>query len=237
MELLNNLITSTVSSIFPDPEKHYRLFLNQLQLPILLDKETSRTTLSHLQLDSHGRIYDGSKKLEAAIANLCLTEKGISERNSNFFMSKSVEYLENEKSKVKKELQALDKDFHKQFGRYPEKSEKEIFRLLYVYYKTVKSVLEKKKNSKEEKENVKGGNKNKKDEKRKEELKKEIIILNGEQGKLKERLQGYQVEFLKKNNRKVKYVHDISEVKSEYNKYKDNRLRIKEIENELEKLI
>ena len=43
-------------------------------------------------------------------------------------------------------------------------------------------------------------------------------------------------EFLRKNNRKVKYYKDIIEVEYEYNKYKDNRVKIREIEDILSNL-
>ena len=59
---------------------------------------------------------------------------------------------------------------------------------------------------------------------------KELDILLREQVELKQRLHAYQKEFYEVHNRRVKYYKDIIGIEFEYQKYKTNKTRIKEIE-------
>ena len=62
------------------------------------------------------------------------------------------------------------------------------------------------------------------------ELEKEFYTIKNEQTKLKELLHNYQENFLKTNNRKVKFIRDIAPVQNEYNLYKEYKEKIKEIQ-------
>ena len=75
-------------------------------------------------------------------------------------------------------------------------------------------------------------NKNKKRSLSKEEinaLEQEYFTIKNEQNNLTQMLRNYQNEFQKTNNRKVKWAKDIKPVEKEYNKYKMNKERIKQI--------
>ena len=60
-------------------------------------------------------------------------------------------------------------------------------------------------------------------------LEQEYFNIKNEQNNLTQMLRNYQNEFQKTNNRKVKWTKDIKPVEKEYNKYKANKERIKQI--------
>jgi hypothetical protein len=60
-------------------------------------------------------------------------------------------------------------------------------------------------------------------------LEQEYYSIKKEQNNLTQMLRNYQNEFQKTNNRKVKWTKDIKPVEKEYNKYKANKERIKQI--------
>ena len=60
-------------------------------------------------------------------------------------------------------------------------------------------------------------------------LEQEYFTIKNEQNNLTQMLRNYQNEFQKTNNRKVKWAKDIKPVEKEYNKYKMNKERIKQI--------
>ena len=60
-------------------------------------------------------------------------------------------------------------------------------------------------------------------------LEQEYFTIKNEQNNLTQMLRNYQNEFQKTNNRKVKWSKDIKPVEKEYNKYKMNKERIKQI--------
>ena len=60
-------------------------------------------------------------------------------------------------------------------------------------------------------------------------LEQEYFSIKKEQNNLTQMLRNYQNEFQKTNNRKVKWTKDIKPVEKEYNKYKENKERIKQI--------
>lgn len=60
-------------------------------------------------------------------------------------------------------------------------------------------------------------------------LEQEYFNIKNEQNNLTQMLRNYQNEFQKTNNRKVKWAKDIKPVEKEYNKYKMNKERIKQI--------
>lgn len=60
-------------------------------------------------------------------------------------------------------------------------------------------------------------------------LEQEYFTIKNEQNNLTLMLRNYQNEFQKTNNRKVKWAKDIKPVEKEYNKYKMNKERIKQI--------
>jgi len=57
-----------------------------------------------------------------------------------------VDYLQSEKAKVKAELKKYDNDFLESFNRLPNRTEKEVMRPLYMYYKNLKNSIDLKNN-------------------------------------------------------------------------------------------
>lgn len=223
-----------------------------------------------------------------------------------YLISLSLDEIEVEKSKIKKELQDIDKEFEKLFKRPPSKPEKEVLRPLYVYYNDIKNIISKKRkagetlktkdtsNNRDNNSNNKiqdtkiisqqqnnkivninssdnnkrpqssshtanqsNSNSNKEKEmgidevikKRRpnsakmknydnyklEDLKTEISKIKNQQLHYKQKLHEYQKEFLRKNNRRVKYYKDIEEVEFEYVAYKENRALLEELEEAIKK--
>lgn len=66
-------------------------------------------------------------------------------------------------------------------------------------------------------------------------LEKDLINLKRSQSELKAKLQQHQEQFYQINNRKVKYHKDIEPVEYEYNLYKQNRNKIKTLEDIINK--
>jgi hypothetical protein len=60
---------------------------------------------------------------------------------------------------------------------------------------------------------------------------KELDTIKKEQSELKHKLHAYQKEFYEVHNRRVKYYKDIIGIEYEYQKYKENKNKIKEIED------
>lgn len=63
----------------------------------------------------------------------------------------TTEQLSTEKYRVKNELKQYDNEFLSLFRRMPNRSEKEIMRPLYMYYKNLKNAIENKKNDSNQK--------------------------------------------------------------------------------------
>lgn len=81
--------------------------------------------------------------MEDALTRLKTDEYKI--KNTDFSNVMSLDQLNSEKYKVKNELKQYDNEFQSLFRRLPLKSEKEIMRPLYLYYKKLKSAIEEKK--------------------------------------------------------------------------------------------
>jgi len=92
---------------------------------------------------------EGRKKLEDAMARLKIDELKIKNKENLAYMS--TEQLSTEKYRVKNELKQYDNEFLSLFRRMPNRSEKEIMRPLYMYYKNLKNAIENKKNDSNQK--------------------------------------------------------------------------------------
>lgn len=86
----------------------------------------------------------GILKLEDALRRLNLDDQRIRSKNLVNF---GLDFLLSEKSKVKAELKKYDNDFLDMFHRPPNRSEKEVMRPLYMYYKNLKNSIDFKQNT------------------------------------------------------------------------------------------
>jgi hypothetical protein len=89
--------------------------------------------------------YESKIKLSEAMKRLNVDESKCKNKN---MINLNLDFLINEKTKVKSELKKFDNDFFEAFHRYPNRDEKEIMRVIYMYYKNLKQAIE----TKQEKE-------------------------------------------------------------------------------------
>lgn len=324
-EILNDILTSTVGRIFPDPKRCLNYFKfeeeiikNEIPKSSNRDRENNISIYRDLNVHQNSKkkevdlqdawMKGGDKKrLEEALQRLGIDENRCKNKNLVNF---GLDYLLSEKSKVKSELKKFDNDFLEIFQRLPNRNEKEVMRIIYMYYKNLKQAITYKqtqgnieKNNKHEsfndinnqlnltpQNNIHTENKktptlnnnylnkqksnsndfsnnyskntyNKsekedsnlfhnnfqvKPEKKKnlsfnvqsklnlQELEKEYELLKKQQVTLKQTLHNYQKEFYEIHNRRVKYYKDIIGVEEDYQKYKENKMRLNEIQETLQ---
>ena len=175
IEILNDLLNRTISSLFLNKEKHINYFTREddnLNYP--LDIQINNNKNMHLNNNQNKNYSESQYKNEnfdnqyenIDENNLCTPElwiktigkKKFEDRlkklnldekkiNSKFLQNFSLQNLLIEKAKVKNELKKYDNDFKKVFKQMPSRNEKEIMKPLYIYYKTIKNNIEKKKNA------------------------------------------------------------------------------------------
>lgn len=173
------------------------------------------------------------KLLNNSLTLLKLDENRI---NKGIIEKMSYEGLTNEKKKVKNELKKYDMAFEALYHRQPVRNEKEPMRPLYIYYKLLKQAIHKKEEaglvgnvaSRDE-----GANGNKEKQKTTillSELKNKLEDLKKQKNDLRLRLQSFQEEFSRNNNRKIKYNKDIQPIESEYKRYKEVKEEITKLE-------
>ena len=172
IEILNDLLNTTISSLFLNKEKHINYFTrddDNLNYPsdiqINNNKNMNLNNNQNKNYEYKNENFDnqyeniednnlctpelwiktiGKKKFEDSLKKLNLDEKKI---NSKYLQTFSLQNLLIEKAKVKNELKKYDNDFKKVFKQMPSRNEKEIMKPLYIYYKTIKNNIEKKKNA------------------------------------------------------------------------------------------
>jgi hypothetical protein len=332
-DILNDILTSTVAKLFPDSHRSLNYFrCEEEYVKAEIPKSSNRDrenfissfNLKEISVNNNSNskkrsdidskedwVKGGDKRrLEEAFKRLGVDEQRCKNKNlTNFGM----DFLLSEKNKVKSELKKFDNDFFEIFQRYPGRSEKEVMRMIYMYYKNLKQAITYKQSnndknieknkpesslethsrqisalsstqnshnnthteakktgvlqnnytySQKNKTNpneLNGYNQNKSNpnntddfssllDLKKPDMKKKNISLNShsqhnlmdlekeyeslkkEQVLLKQKLHNYQKEFYEIHNRRVKYYKDIIGVEDEYQKYKENKMRMTEIQ-------
>jgi hypothetical protein len=152
-DIINDILYSTVSNIFPNKQMHLNFFIKEEeQFKADIPKSSSRKE------DLHNNLYnkevrdfnnpllyenwknkESKKRLEEAIKRLNLDENKI---RSKTLSNLPMEFLISEKAKVKNELKKYDNEFIDLFTRPPNRSEKEVMRPIYLYYKNLKSAFD-----------------------------------------------------------------------------------------------
>ena len=204
-EILNDILTGTVSSLFRGKFKEIQ--------------ETMRASLTSLPPpnSSDWVKVEGKQKLEQSLRKLKLDYMATNGRDLG---SKSYEDLVAEKKKVKNELKNYDNNFKNLFGRVPRREEKEPMRPLYVYYKKLKISLTKRANEKPQPKRM-----------TKEETQKRVEELKKERSELKAVLHNFQMEFSQTNHRRIRYHRDIAPVENEYKRYKEVKAELSKLES------
>jgi hypothetical protein len=160
-DILNDILYSTVSNLFPNKEKHLKNFIKfedsyKSEIPrsskkvefkdTNFNQSTTLNTKENKEINQilyeNWKQKESKKRLEEAIRRLNLDENKAKVKNLTNF---SVEYLIAEKGKVKNELKKYDNEFNDLFFRQPNRVEKEIMRPIYLYYKNLKSAMDFKK--------------------------------------------------------------------------------------------
>jgi len=133
----------------------------------------------------------------------------------------SADELGERKKKTKNELKYYDTNFENSYGRFPNREEKEPMRPLYIYYKLLKQALDKTGQS-----NVNPL----------EKLKEDLADLKAQRNELRTKLENYQNDFIRRNNRRIRYRGDIVEVEADYNLYKRLKEDITALETKIASL-
>lgn len=153
-EVMNTILYNTVSSLFQSKHKHLKYF--QANIPTdrsITEKEKIEIPkkYSNVKTDDgkppiintiEDWLNDANRKLNYVMKKLNINQ---SKLNIKYLNTLGLDEIEKEKSKVKKELQEIDKEFTKLFKREPAKNEKEVLRPLYVYYNDLKQIITNKK--------------------------------------------------------------------------------------------
>ena len=204
-EILNDILTGTVSSLFRGKFKEIQ--------------ETMRASLTSLPPpnSSDWVKVEGKQKLEQSLRKLKLDYMATNGRDLG---TKSYEDLVSEKKKVKNELKNYDNNFKNLFGRVPRREEKEPMRPLYVYYKKLKISLTKRANEKPQPKRM-----------TREESQKRVEELKKERSDLKAVLHNFQMEFSQTNHRRIRYHRDIAPVENEYKRYKEVKAELSKLES------
>lgn len=253
-EVLNEILTTTVGSLFDvtstkisrknkDPSKVSNETTERL---IKNGKNPTKNEANPKEPEFKKKIEDlldcwvtneGPKLFQESMRRLKIDLSRLTRKEME---KMSFENLKLEKKKIKNELKNYDLAFKTAFKRFPHKNEKEPMRPLYIYYKTVKGLLEKftqglKKieanvNIKLEKKELANNGIN--IAKNNETIKK-IYDLKKKRDDLRSEFQKYHSEFLKNNNRKIKYAQDIAPIEQDYKVYKTLKEEIARLEGQL----
>lgn len=190
-------------------------------------------------------INEGPKLFQQSLQRLKLDLSRLSRKEMERM---SYETLNNEKRKLKNELKNYDMIFKGTFKRLPMKNEKEPMRPLYMYYKTIKEILYKytqglkksqennnvKKEVNQNSNNIQNNNNTVNANNNKiQEVTKKLVELKKKREDLRVKFQKYHSDFVKNNNRKIKYAQDIAPIESEYAIYKSLKEEIAKLESYL----
>lgn len=174
IDILNDILTKTVSNLFSNKIKHNSYLSLEDDESGISDISFTNSTPSQDREIDHSKLQNqtqnlsqhnhqqlqqqkpkqesictpelwkttiGKKKYEEAMKRLDLDDKKI---KSKVYLNQQLEFLNQEKSKIKNELKKYDNDFFEVFQQMPNRSEKEIMKPLYIYYKTLKSAINQK---------------------------------------------------------------------------------------------
>ncbi|KAK9170834.1 hypothetical protein CmeUKMEL1_15280 [Cryptosporidium meleagridis] len=122
-------------------------------------------------------------------------------------------FLNTLKNNIKNELRKFDSDFQMLYGKLPSKSDKEPLKPLYLLYRHLKDSTYRAKNDPTQ------------------DIISEIESLKQKKTQLRELLETFQDQFLKKNHRKVLYHKDLLPIEKEYLEYKSIKNKIKQLED------
>ena len=136
----------------------------------------------------------------------------------------STSQLTDRKKKTKNELKNYDTKFEQAYRRLPNREEKEPMRPLYIYYKLLKQAMDAQEQQPNKANNAKSAT---------DAMLEELVDLKNQRNELRTKLEAYQYDFIRRNNRRIKYRADIREVEEDYNLYKRLKDDIKTLEDNI----
>jgi hypothetical protein len=138
-EILNDILTSTVSKLFPNSVKHINYFKFEEEC---VKSEIPKTSLKSEEQSSLKKedsqqpqpllitnSFSNNKRLEEALKRLNLDEAKCKNKH---LVDLPLDTLMSEKTKVKNELKRYDNEFLELNQRLPNRHEKESMRIIYV---------------------------------------------------------------------------------------------------------
>lgn len=134
----------------------------------------------------------------------------------------TLEQLAEKKKRAKNELKHYDTKFEQDYKRLPNREEKEPMRPLYIYYKLLKQAMDTVEHQPKQHKESKSAT---------EAMLEELVELKNQRNELRTKLEAYQYDFIRRNNRRIKYRADIREVEADYNLYKKLKDDIKSLED------
>lgn len=193
-EILNDILTSTVSKLFPNSVKHINYFKFEedyvkSEIPKISNKnedlfgtnkkEEQQQIIPIMNSNlTKKEEYNNNRRLEEALKRLNLDEAKCKNKH---LVDLPLDTLLSEKTKVKNELKRYDNEFLELNQRLPNRNEKESMRIIYVYYKYLKQAITIKQNVKEKEPEKNNYLKTNKDENKispKENLKSPVATNN-----------------------------------------------------------
>lgn len=186
--------------------------------------------------------YNAPLLLNESLKKLSLDLKIIDERNLDML---SRDELLEEKRRVKNELKRYDGCYQVSFGKFPGRQEKEPMRPLYIYYKRLKQAIMRAQanlpqTGRRRGSNTSSGqrqtNNNSNASQDYLDAVEQLEKLRKQRAELRKKLEKYQFEFIKNNNRRIRYRQDIEDVEDDYNLYKSLKEDIKILENKVKEL-
>jgi hypothetical protein len=156
IDSFNSILTQTVAMLFrgsqsdlaADNQSQSSLGnLDSIMTPSSMKSEIPSTEIRGQQLQppsqniSQWLQVDAKQKLKESMIKIGID---VGQVSGNHLQNYSVKALENEKRRVKNELKIYDQQFSGQFGRMPDKDEKQPMKPLYMYYKRLKMYIDRK---------------------------------------------------------------------------------------------
>lgn len=129
---------------------------------------------------------------------------------------RSAEDLKGEKSRVKRELSAYDREFRRDIGRLPLEREKTPMRLFYLCYKRLKQAIEQREKQPLQDEV----------ERARVEVTAQLATLQARKKRLNQTLFAFQKNFETSFSRPIRHSSDLEPVKREYAEYQEVKKEI-----------
>ena len=146
---------------------------------------------------------------------------------ASFLSAKPIEELQNEKSRVKRQLSLYDEEFRLDMARLPSEKEKVPMKAFYLYYKRLKQALDRRTANDSPAETQKA----------RVEVAKRLEELQARKKVLNQALFAFQKSFESTAGRAIRHAKDLLPVEAEYKEYKAVKADISVLKSWLDKKV